>query len=165
MARERVRPRSGNAQRHGRDRCAGQVPRQPRLRRAAEESIRHLPDAVQRHRNQRPDAAWHVAGADRGWKQRHEHRRQHVSARGLDPERSAARPYVSTTTNSTMGSLLVPTAAQIALVNAASAADARCFTTSTSPRSARDSTPASNYSFNPTLDLDGRILRPSTRTA
>jgi len=45
-----------------------------------------------------------------------------TSARGLDPTIGDA-PYISTTNNPTMGSLLTPTAAQKALVDAAAAAD------------------------------------------
>lgn len=45
-----------------------------------------------------------------------------TSARGLAPSIGDS-PYISTTTNPTMGSLLTPTAAQTALVDAAAAAD------------------------------------------
>ena len=48
------------------------------------------------------------------------------SARGLDNTIGDA-PYISTTTNSTMGSLLTPTAAQTAQVDAAAAADVPLF--------------------------------------
>ena len=49
-----------------------------------------------------------------------------TSARGLVPAIGDA-PYISTTTNPTMGSLLTPTPAQTALVNAAAAADVPLF--------------------------------------
>jgi hypothetical protein len=75
-----------------------------------------------------------------------------VSARGLDPSIGGA-PYVSTTTNATMGSLLVPTAAQMALIDAAAAADNPLFhkVDLSTKRTRYDA--GLNYSFSPALDF------------
>jgi MtrB/PioB family decaheme-associated outer membrane protein len=75
-----------------------------------------------------------------------------VSARGLDPSIGGA-PYISTTTNATMGSVLVPTAAQMALIAAAAAADNPLFhnVDLSTKRTRFDA--GLNYSFSPTLDF------------
>jgi hypothetical protein len=75
-----------------------------------------------------------------------------VSARGLDPNIGGA-PYVSATTNSTMGSLLVPTSSQMALIDASAAADNPLFhkVDLSTKRTRFDA--AVNYSISPTLDF------------
>jgi MtrB/PioB family decaheme-associated outer membrane protein len=75
-----------------------------------------------------------------------------VSARGLDP-RIGGAPYVSTTTNSTMGSLLVPTAAQMALIDAAAVADNPLFHTVDLSTKRTRFDAALNYSFTPRVDF------------
>jgi MtrB/PioB family decaheme-associated outer membrane protein len=80
-----------------------------------------------------------------------------ISARGLDPNIGGA-PYVSTTTNSTMGSLLVPTAAQLALVDAASAADRALFHTVDLSTKRTRFDAGVNYSVSPTFDLTAEFF-------
>ena len=80
------RPRSRHPQRHRRRRrrraSSGSRSAIDELRRNRSDT---LPDAVQRHRHGRADAARHVAGPDRGRQQRHQQRRQRPERERSDP--------------------------------------------------------------------------------
>ena len=163
VAHQGHRPRPGDAQPDRRGRRAGQVPRHVRLRRAAEEPIRQLPDALQRHRHQRPHAAWHLAGADRGRKQRHEQldhreRRGLVTAIGDAPYLDVARP------SPTMGALLTSDGGPDRLGRRGrERRRAAVPQRQPSSRSARSTTRASTTTSTPRWSFDA-TSGPSTRT-
>jgi len=88
---------------------------------------RQLPDALQRRREQRADAAIDLAGADGRGVLLVEQQRQQHEREGLIPSIALA-PYIDTRTGSpTIGTLINPNSAQTALVNAAVAADLPLF--------------------------------------
>jgi MtrB/PioB family decaheme-associated outer membrane protein len=80
-----------------------------------------------------------------------------ISARGLVPAVGAA-PYISTATNSTtMGGLLMPTASQMALVNAGAAADVPLFHDVDLFTKRRTFAVGFNYSFDPQWTFDASV--------